>query len=150
MLAEEICAREGQVGVVHGFSVKKEEILGWSHLTLPPTLDLSSQVVLGIGCALIVVGSGGFLITLALLKPTVVYPGPPALLPSLLSMVLSQAMIALRGLRRGKPPLLTTSEEGLVLGSQNSLVGEGGFYLASPKDLSPLTGHPFSFSQIQF
>lgn len=75
---------------------------------------------------------------------------PPALLPSLLSMVLSQAMIALRGLRRGKAPLLTTSEEGLVLGSQNSLVGEEGFYLASPKDLSPLTGHLFSFSQIQF
>lgn len=56
-------------------------------------------------------------------------------------LVLSQPMIVLRGLRHGKTLFLTTSGKGLVLGGQDSLVGEGGFYLASAKELSPLTGH---------
>lgn len=62
-----------------GLNAEKEEELGWSHLTLPPTLDLGSQVVLGIGCSLTILGSDGFLITLATSKSTVVYPRSPAL-----------------------------------------------------------------------
>lgn len=62
-----------------GLKAEKEEELGWSHLTLPPALDLGSQVMLGVDCSLTILGSGGFLITFATSKSTVVYPRSPAL-----------------------------------------------------------------------
>lgn len=50
-------------------------------------------------------------------------------------MVLPQPMIALRWLRHGKAPLLTTSQEGVVLGGQGFWMEEC-FYLVPHRDLS--------------
>lgn len=152
MLAEEkICSRQEQVGVVGGIYGKEEEDFEWDHFTLSLTLDLGSEVVLGICCSLTVLASGGFLITLATLKPKVAYPRPPAL-PlhpllrtmrwhtlqlCLVSTVLPESKIHVRWLRHGKVPLLTTWWDGVVLWGQETQVGERRFYLAPPKDIFP-------------
>ena len=76
MLAEErIWSRQEQVGVVSGIYWEEEDFQ-WNHVILSPTLDLSSQVVFVIHCSSTVLASGGFLVTLAALKPTVAYPRP--------------------------------------------------------------------------
>lgn len=57
-------------------SVREEEELGWSHLTLTPTLDFGSQrlfliflpLVLGVSYIVTILGSCGFLATLVMMK----------------------------------------------------------------------------------